>query len=237
MTERGGGAAVQTADQLSIGPSNLRWTGEALEIDIVERDTRLFNPIHRRVRGTVRVVPKAVNTIAFGLDPAARHRWHCLAPRAHVEVDMREPDVSWKGDGYLDSNFGEESLEEGFRLWHWSRAHTRDGSVVNYEGLRRDGSSFASALRFDRHGAPEPAELPDVARLPNTFWQVQRRTRADEGQARVLDTWEDSPFYARSSIIAHLYGERVVGVQESLDLDRFKSPIVQFMLPFRMPRA
>lgn len=237
MTERGQGAAVQSRDELAIGPSHLRWTGDALEITIEERDTRLFNPIHRRVCGTVRVVPRAINTVAFALDPEARHCWHCLAPRAHVEVAMERPGVSWKGDGYLDSNFGAESLEEGFRMWHWSRAHCRDGSVVNYEGVRRDGSHFASALRFDRSGVPEPAELPDVASLPRTFWRLQRRTRADEGQARVLDTWEDSPFYARSSIIAQLYGERVVGVQESLDLDRFRSPLVQFMLPFRMPRV
>jgi len=28
-----------------------------------------------------------------------------------------------------------------------------------------------------------------------------------------------------------------VAVQESLDLDRLASPIVQFMLPYRMPRV
>ncbi|WP_271078461.1 hydroxyneurosporene dehydrogenase [Aurantiacibacter sp. MUD61] len=236
MTERSRGAAVQEADQLQIGPSNVRWTGEALEIDIVERDTRLFNPIHRRVRGKLRVIPRAINTVPFGLDPDARHRWHCLAPRARIELRMDEPGISWNGEGYLDSNSGEESLEEGFRVWHWSRAHCREGSVVNYEGVRRDGSHFASALRFAKDGSPEPAELPMVAPLPNTFWQIERKTRADRGHARALDTWEDSPFYARSQLLTQLYGERVVAVQESLDLDRFKSPITQFMLPFRMPR-
>jgi carotenoid 1,2-hydratase len=28
----------------------------------------------------------------------------------------------------------------------------------------------------------------------------------------------------------------VVAVQESLDMQRFASPLVQFMLPYRMPR-
>jgi carotenoid 1,2-hydratase len=31
-------------------------------------------------------------------------------------------------------------------------------------------------------------------------------------------------------------GELREGVHESLDLDRFRSPVVQAMLPFRMPR-
>jgi carotenoid 1,2-hydratase len=31
-------------------------------------------------------------------------------------------------------------------------------------------------------------------------------------------------------------GEEVVAVQESLDMQRFSSRLVQFMLPYRMPR-
>ena len=47
MTEQPGGGVVQEAEQLAIGASSVRWTGEALEIDIVERDKRLFNPLRR----------------------------------------------------------------------------------------------------------------------------------------------------------------------------------------------
>ena len=60
--------------------------------------------------------------------------------------------------------------------------------------------------------------------------------RGDRGHASVIKTWEDAPFYARSTLASRLYGEQVVAVQESLDLRRFASPIVQFMLPYRMPR-
>ncbi|MFD2783397.1 hypothetical protein ACFS32_22860 [Novosphingobium pokkalii] len=45
------------------------------------------------------------------------------------------------------------------------------------------------------------------------------------------------PFYARSTLRSTLYGEPVVSVQESLDLTRFASPVVQFMLPYRIPRV
>lgn len=236
MTERQSASVRRDRDTLQIGPSAVRWNGDHLEIDIVERDKRLGIPWRRQVRGTVRLYPEALNSTAFALDPEGRHLWHCLAPRARVEVEMAQPELRWSGEAYLDSNFGRESLEEGFRVWHWSRAHLGREAVVCYEGVRRDGTGFASVLRFDASGTPHEAELPLVAPLPNTLWQMTRRTRADRGHASVLKTWEDAPFYARSTLASRLYGEQVVAVQESLDLDRFASPVVQFMLPYRMPR-
>ncbi|MBC2668501.1 hydroxyneurosporene dehydrogenase [Novosphingobium piscinae] len=242
MTERTRGEVRRDADTLQLGPSHVHWTGEALEIVIEERDKRLGVPWQRRVVGRVRVIPEALNSRAFALDPAGRHRWHCIAPRARIEVVMERPELRWKGDAYLDSNFGSESLEEGFRVWHWSRAHVRTdggrgGAVVSYEGIRRDGGGFASALRFGHDGTPHEEELPPVAPLRGTKWLMERKTRADRGLARVQRTWEDAPFYARSTLAANLFGEPVVAVQESLDLDRFASPIVQFMLPYRIPRS
>ena len=237
MTERARGAVRRDRDYLEIGPSAVEWSGDGLTITIEERDKRLGIPWQRRVAGRVRVMPEVVNAVPFALDPAARHSWHCIAPRARVEVEMDEPGLRWSGSAYLDSNFGAESLEEGFRVWHWSRAHLRDGAAVIYEGIRRDGSPFASALRFAADGTPHHAELPPVAPLSNTLWQMERKTRAERGHASVIKTWEDAPFYARSTVAARLFGEQVTGVQESLDLDRFASPIVQFMLPYRMPRV
>lgn len=238
MTERGRGVVRRDADWLQIGPSAVHWTGEALEIAIEERDKRLGVPWQRRVAGRLRVIPESLNPRAFALDPAGRHRWHCLAPRARIEVRMERPELSWRGSAYFDSNFGSESLEEGFRVWHWSRAHGTGGATVCYEGIRRDGSPFASALRFGHDGTPrEEDTLPPVAPLSNTLWQMERRTRADRGLARVVRTWEDAPFYARSTLACDLFGERVVAVQESLDLDRFAMPLVQFMLPYRIPRS
>ena len=237
MTERGRSAVQRDADNLIIGPSAMRWDGTALVIDIEEHDKRLGIPWQRRVKGRVRVIPEVLNGYGFALDPQQRHHWHCVAPRARIEVEMHQPALRWSGSAYLDSNFGSESLEEGFRVWHWSRAHTRRGALVSYEGIRRDGSPFASTIRFDRSGHPEETEMPLVAPLPTTKWLMERKTRADGGQASIIKTWEDAPFYARSTVASRLIGEPVVAVQESLDLDRFASPIVQFMLPYRMPRA
>ncbi|MGB7371860.1 hydroxyneurosporene dehydrogenase [Erythrobacter sp.] len=236
MTERPGADVSRDARNLRIGPSGMRWDGDVLEIDIAERDTRLFNPFHRPVRGKVRVMPEALNAQSFALDPREDHVWQCMAPRARIEVKMDEPGVSWSGNAYFDHNRGREPLESGFRAWHWSRAHMRRGAVVCYEGERGDGSVFASAIRFDRNAVPDEIDLPAIASLPRSRWQVERRTRSEIGVAKVRRTWEDTPFYARSELSSKLLGEEVVAVQESLDMRRFASPVVQFMLPFRMPR-
>ena len=236
MTERGPGAVERDASNLVIGPSAVRWDGNMLEIDIHERDKRLFNPFQRQVTGKVRVFPEALNRVAFALDGAENHIWHCLAPRARIEVEMESPGISWSGKAYLDHNRGAEPLEQGFNTWHWSRAHLNEGALVCYEGERGDGSLFASALRFDRDAVPEPVDLPPIAQLPHSKWRVGRRTRSDIGVAEVRRTWEDTPFYARSELASRFAGEEVVTVQESLDMRRFSSPLVQFMLPYRMPR-
>lgn len=236
MHERPCEDVSRDARNLQIGASAVRWDGNMLTIDIEERDTRLFNPMHRRVAGRVRVFPEALNPTSFALDPAENHIWHCMAPRAAVEVEMEEPGLSWSGSGYFDHNRGREPLENGFNVWHWSRAHMREGAVVCYEGERGDGSLFASSIRFDRDAIPQETELPPIAHLPRSTWQVERRTRSEIGVAQVRKTWEDTPFYARSELASKLYGEEVIAVQESLDMRRFASPVVQFMLPFRMPR-
>jgi len=236
MTERPRDDVARDAAHLQIGPSGIRWTGDALEIDVVERDSRVLIPWRRPVRGKVRVVPEALNPIGFALTAEDRHVWHCLAPRARIEVEMEEPGISWTGTGYLDHNRGEDPLEHGFNVWHWSRAHLKDGALVCYEGERTDGSRFASAIHFDACGIPHKDELPAIATLPRTKWGISRQTRSDDSQSSVIRNWEDTPFYSRSELSSTIYGERVTAVQESLDMRRFASKIVQLMLPFRMPR-
>jgi carotenoid 1,2-hydratase len=109
---------------------------------------------------------------------------------------------------------------------------------VLYNVVRRDGSAQSLALRVRPDGAVEEVEPPPPARLPRTRWRVERPTRADAGHApRLVRTLQDAPFYARSVVATHLLGEPAVAVHESLDLDRFRTPWVQAMLPFRIPRV
>ena len=234
MTERPAHRVQRDADHFVVGPSSMRWDGDTLVIDIAE----ISAPLPYKVRGTVRVRPEMIGTTAFALDPASRHRWHPVAPRAQVEVTMTHPNIRWSGPGYFDSNFGDEPLEEGFDDWHWSRAHLKNTVAILYEGHRRNGTPFDLALKFDAQGRWHDLVQPVPAALPRTGWLIKRVTRADAGSApRVAKTWIDAPFYARSALATRLFGEDVRAVHESLALGRFRSPIVQSMLPYRMPRA
>ncbi len=235
MTERGAGDLRRERDCLAIGPSRLEWDGESLVVEIDE----VTVPLPRRLRGRVRLWPEAPGGGCHALDRAGRHHWRPLAPRAAVEVNLAGAGLRWRGSAYLDSNEGTEPLEAAFTRWNWSRAHLADGgSVVLYETANRSGDDSRLALRFPAGGgAGVPLEAPAPARLPPTaVWRIRRQTRGEGAAARVLRTLEDTPFYARSLIESRLCGESVHAVHESLDLTRFERPLVQALLPFRMPR-
>ncbi len=233
MTERGRASAERSRDHYRIGPSGLHWDGSALRFDIVEWAA----PLPRRVRGSVRVMPHALVDRVATLDPARHHRWRPIAPAARVEVAFESPAMRWQGEGYFDSNEGDEPLEARLRRWHWSRASLPGGSAVLYDVEARDGARCALALRFDRRGGVEAFAPPAEAALPaSRIWRIARTARSDDGAPRLQRTLEDTPFYARSVVGQRLFGDAVEAVHESLDLDRFRHPLVQAMLPFRMPR-
>jgi carotenoid 1,2-hydratase len=237
MAERGANDIERTADRFTVGPSGLSWDGQTLTIDLDERTPPFPLPVTSPIRGKIRVHPKVFTAKAYELDPAARHAWWPIAPLARIELDLQEPGLRWTGDGYIDCNRGAEPLESGFTHWDWSRAALRRGAVVVYDVDSRHGPIEPLAIKFDNAGNAEPIDLPQSVRLPRTRWLVARNTRADAGQtARVDKTLEDSPFYARSLVNARVAGERVTAIHESLSLTRFASPIVKWMLPYKMPR-
>jgi carotenoid 1,2-hydratase len=232
LTERP--AAFRDRATLAIGPSALSWDGAALTIRIAETTV----PFPSRLRGTLVVHPAGLTGRTETLDAAGRHRWSPIAPVGRVEVAMEQPALRWSGHAYLDSNDGDRPLEDDFIRWDWSRADLREGAALLYDVTRRDGSDLSLALRADRGGGVAAFEPPPCAALPSTGWRVRRATRADPGfRPTVRRTLEDTPFYARSVLDTRLLGQDVVAVHESLSLDRFRHPVVQMMLPFRMPRA
>ncbi len=232
MTERGRRSLARDATTLQIGPSALRWDGDALSIDIDEWTV----PWPSRLRGRVRVHPRSLPTGDHPLDAAGRHRWQPIAPSARVEVEMAAPALRWSGPGYFDANRGDAPLEADFVRWDWSRtALPRDGAAVLYDVEARDGHATSLVLRFDARGGAQEVEAPRRIALPPSAWRVARGTRS-EGTARVLRTLEDAPFYARSLVETQWLGAPATAMHESLALDRFSQRWVQALLPFRMPR-
>jgi carotenoid 1,2-hydratase len=236
MTERGRRDLHRDAHSLQIGPSRLRREqGGDLHIEVDE----VTAPWPSHLRGRIDVRIDNCTQLDIALDAAGRHRWSPIAPHARIEVVFEQPRLRWRGTAYLDSNRGSAPLEADFARWHWSRAALPDGrSVVLYDVERRGGCDPLSvAFCFGADGRAEPLAIPPDAPLPRTGWRIDRATRCDvPAHARVLRTLEDGPFYARSLLEARLLGQNVRAVHESLSLDRFASPWVQAMLPFRMPR-
>jgi carotenoid 1,2-hydratase len=232
MTERPAGSVSRGPDTLAVGSSALAWDGDALTIALDEWAV----PLPRRIRGRIRVRPSVVDGDAIALDPGGLHHWTPVSPAAHVEVTLTHPALRWSGTGYLDHNAGGEPLERSFDNWFWSRAATRAGPVVLYETQLQGGARNSLAFHFDTAGRRHPLPVPREARLPRSRWGVDRPTRSDDGEARLEQTWEDTPFYARSLVSSKLRGERVLSVHESLSLRRFATPWVQMLLPFRIPR-
>ena len=235
MTERSSRRLQRSERALQIGPSALHWDGEQLVAEIDERCT----PWPAALRGRISVQPAPLSTHSLQLDAAGRHRWHPLAPIARVRIAMREPQVHWEGAGYLDSNAGDEPLEQGFRDWDWSRAALPGGDcAVLYHTRDRAGSDRRLAMRFDAAGTLRCSEPPPLQPLPATpLWRIPRSTlAAADSAAQVLRTLEDTPFYARSLLRTACDGEALTAVHESLSLSRFERRWVQTLLPFRMPR-
>ena len=233
MTERSRKDMFQDVRTFAVGPSSMVWDGNGLTIHIDE----ITNPFPARLRGTVRLMPTTLGEATYALGQNGHHTWRPIAPLARVEVAMLRPSLSWAGSGYFDTNSGAEPLEEGFTQWDWSRTVEPSATRMFYDGTDRAGRPFNLALRIGRNGTAEPIEPPPRAKLSTTAWGIRRATRADQpADAKVVATLENTPFYARSHIQSRIGGELVTSMHESLDLNRFKTPIVQAMLPFRMPR-
>ncbi len=238
MTERGRGQLARSASELQIGPSRMRWDGQALVIDIDE----ITVPLPSRVRGRVRLHPRGLCNFTAALDAAGRHRWGPIAPCSRIEVELDQPGLRWSGHAYLDSNEGDEPVERAFSDWDWSRALLRDGSTaVIYDvrpgpGEAADGGRVI-AQRFAADGGTRAFDAPPRQILPRSKWRLGRTMRSDPSvPARVQQTLEDTPFYVRSVLQAGVLGERVTAVHETLDVKPLVSLPVQGMLPFRMPR-
>jgi carotenoid 1,2-hydratase len=230
MTERSSRRVSRDANSFVVGPSSMRWVDDELIISIDE----VCMPLPWGLKGTVCLKPQSFSNAPITLDAMGAHFWHAVAPQARIDVELKSPKLSWSGAAYHDMNWGIEPLERGFKCWTWARATTARGIEVLYDVVRRDGSAYRFGCSF-QNGEVSPRTVPLAHRLARGFWGMER-TSPSEYTPRLIQTLEDAPFYTRNLVELMLDGETCEAVHESLSLDRFVNPVVQMMLPFRMPR-
>jgi carotenoid 1,2-hydratase len=250
LTERGARDIERSDRRLAMGPSELRWDGTRLVVEINE----ITSPWPSRLRGRVTVHPSMLLSRAYAIDATGRHLWTPISPYGRVEVEFTQPALRWQGTAYLDANEGSAPLESDFDSWNWSRASAIDGSRIFYDTRwRTDGASPTNAtttpevaesaigrsisLAIDAQGGTEELPPPRRQSLAATRWGIARETRCDAGaRATVLETLESGPFYARSLVRTRAEGREWTAFHESVSLRRFAARWVQALLPVRLPR-
>lgn len=208
----------------------MTWRDGTLVIDINERCA----PLPYALKGRVTLSPGAVYDAPVPLDSAGRHHWQAVAPHARVSVAFETPRLRWEGGAYHDMNWGEEALEHGFKRWSWLRTNAGQSTRVLYDIVRHDGSRYSFGRLFDG-GHVTSIAVPPVHALRTGKWGMTRDV-ASESPPRLISVLEDAPFYTRNHVGITLEGHPYEAYHESLSLERFTHPVVQLMLPFRMPR-
>ena len=234
MTERGQKQLHQSPDSLQVGPSSFTWEKDHLVIRFDECSIPHFD----RVKGTVKIFPQNITDIECNLLPDNSHIWRPFAPTSRIEVQINRPGWNWNGHGYFDANFGSNALEKDFSYWTWGRFPSNDGSITFYDALPRKNMPLHLALRFNKNGEVEPMDTPPpITKMSPSLWLVNRTTRSDSGfKPRQIKHMLDTPFYTRSAVETSILGERVIGVHEALDLDRFANPALKPLLAVKAPR-
>lgn len=235
LTERDQTAVTVTPSCFQIGPSAITRTTSGLHIALDE----ICVPIPSRITGHVDVFFPNMTQQCFALDAAEQHRWWPIAPCADVRVELQKPNLQWSGRGYVDSNGGTVPLESTFRGWHWTRTEPKLGlGQIFYNRQFWDGSSSGFTITYDEANSLNVDQgRADATPLPATpIWRCSRPVVSSDPRARVVKTFEDTPFYARSKLALEQQGELVHAMHEYVDLARFKRRWVQTLLPFRMPR-
>jgi carotenoid 1,2-hydratase len=151
---------------------------------------------------------------------------------------MTSPAMAWSGHAYLDSNDGDEPIDKPFEEWDWSRGTLSDGScAVIYDVRQKGGLERVIAQRFSPAGQSTPFDAQERHALPRSRWGLRRSTRGGSSNApKIIQSLEDTPFYARALLGSEVCGEWVTSVHETLNLPRLISLPVRLMLPWRMPR-
>lgn len=249
------GGGDEGSDGPRIADSSIeRCPGGGLRLTLRERTAPFLAAlagVGARLEGTIELEPHAppLDPIDLTGGGGERHSWQARMPRARARVRFTRPGWAFDGVGYHDFNMGEGRLERAFSSWSWARFHDADRTTILYALHERDRP--ARALIVDaRDDSPAVARqallLPEGERRRAPWGLPLPRWFALESEGATLrctagTLYEASPFYARYAATLSVRGRGdvrdVTGVGEYLDLDRFDSRGIQFLLRFKTRRS
>jgi carotenoid 1,2-hydratase len=227
---------------VQIGGSRLTRTERGYELVVDDLDV----PRGRRLEAKIRFEPQEPGLLPPGgrLSHARPHWWGSPAPHCRVTLDCPSLGLKWSGHGYHDVNAGAEPLHVGFREWGWGRARVGAETRIYYDAREADGVRVRHVLT-GRDGRLEHRELPPTAADARrwTPWLLRLPSEPEAGELagerlriRPVTRWESSPFYERWVASFAAGQAQALGICEHVDLGRFASPFVRFMLRYRIYR-
>ena len=199
MTERRRSAVTRSRDTLAIGRSSASWDARRARARH-PRARRADPPSHSRAdygspRGDQSPPLRSGRTgpalVEASRAARARHGRNGRASASVARVRLsstRTPGLSQSSRRFPNG--------PGHAL---RPATGRRSSMTPSDGENR---RLSLALAFDRNAHFDERPSPPSARLPRTRWGLARTTRADEGQASAVRSFEDTPFYSRG-LVAH----------------------------------
>jgi carotenoid 1,2-hydratase len=240
------GSLVATEARVAVGRSELWRDGGAFRIRLHERSA----PLRLPVEGSIEAEPEA-GAMAPGIISAAgggaTHGWQVLAPRARVRARFRRPAFALDGVGYVDRNWGDGRLEDAFARWSWARFHGPRRTTIVYALVDRDGrrrAFSAEAAAGDEGGAPVEETPAPEGGTRRAAWGLTLPLGFGAGAPERLrvapdELLEQAPFYARyrARLVERGLPVEALGMGEHLDLDRFRSPFIRFLLRYKMRHA
>ncbi len=233
LTEHAIAPTARGADGLTIGRSTMRWDRDRLLVELDDVSPWTARP----VRGRLVFRPEVDAQQPLWLDASRRHAWWPVAPRGSLDVQLDEPALRFRATGYHDANAGDEPLHRAVNEWMWSRFHLHDGStLVTFSVERPGGGRAARAFRFVR-GSAESLATATTRPLSPSRWGLAREAWAGAGaRARLLQSLEDGPFYARHLVQARTGAGLVCGLSETLSARRLASRAARLFVGFRERR-
>ncbi len=265
MNEHPAASLCREPAGLRIGASRLsRQADGEVQIELDEQTTRFFAVPGVRVRGRMILEaggPAEVGPIRLSREGAAeQHHWQPLSIgcRARVELTLGQVPLRFEGRAYHDGNYGTGRLESTFSRWGWAHGGAEGvekPAVVLYRTCFSDGGGRSVALRreggrMSLQAAEETAGGPGFTDGPGDFlWMPVPASFQAHGQTceRLPGALLDTPFYARFPVRFpdapkkdDSFGgpsQALTGFGEYLDLRRFRSRGIQFLLRYKTRRV